>query len=225
MKWRVAVLLVVVVAASAGEARAEVNVGDSVEWLSTAAARVVVGKVVSLRAAVPGAEGKNRGLTLLTVQVAETIRGAPAAERLCVGVRDVAVPEYEQHRRDGTELLFFLGTSIQATSFEGRVCNHWPLRGGDARPYVVPLARPGTRMLAAGTFKVLKQRAEILALSRDTVRRLTAAARNPKAKPPRRFLVEVPPDSEVYKVLYSGSACYLHVPDVLFPTAKEKLGR
>jgi hypothetical protein len=37
--------------------------------------------------------------------------------------------------------------------------------------------------------------------------------------------VAVPPDSEVYKVLYSGSACYLHVPDVLFPTAKEKLGR
>jgi hypothetical protein len=119
--------------------------------------------------------------------------------------------------------VLFLTASVQATSFEGRACNHWPLSGGDALPFVVPLETPGTRLLSAATFKVLKQRADILAASRDAVRRLAAAGSPPKAA--RCYFLEAPTGSEVHKVLYGGSACYLHVPDLIFPKAKDELGR
>ncbi|HEY3354204.1 MAG TPA: hypothetical protein VGQ83_13205, partial [Polyangia bacterium] len=142
------------------------------------------------------------------------------------GLRDVDPKRFEAHRQQGAELLFFLERTVQATSFEGRVCHHWPLRGGDALPFVVPLAAPGTKLLSAATFKVLKERREILAACRDTVRKLAAAAASsspPKA--PKHYFLEVPPDSEAYKVLYGGSACYLYVPDVLFPRARPSLSR
>jgi hypothetical protein len=155
--------------------------------------------------------------------VAETVKGAGAGDALCVGLRDVDEQRFEAWRQGGTDLVLFLTASIQATSFEGRVCNHWPLSGGDALPFVVPLDKPGNRVLSASTFTVLKQRAESLAASRDAVRRLAAAGSPPKAA--KRYFLEVPFGSEAHKVLYGGSACYLYVPDLIFPKAKDRLGR
>jgi hypothetical protein len=217
-------LLALALAAGPRGARAEVALADSVEWLGADAARVVVGRIVSFKAADPSAQGKNQGLALATVRVAETLKGAGAADALCVGLRHVDERRFESYRKGATDLVFFLGTSIQATSFEGRVCNHWPLRGGDALPAIVPLDAPGTRLLSATTFKVLRQRGEALAATRDALRRLAAAAGSPP-KPAKRAFLEVPIDSEVYKLLYSGSACYLHVPDLIFPKARPRLGR
>jgi hypothetical protein len=225
--FRVPLTILLVAAALAAAPRgahAEVAIGESLEWLAASADRVVVGRIVSLKGADPGAQGKNRGLALATVRVAQTLKGGAPADALCVGLRDVDEGRFAAHRKDGTDLVFFLGSSIQATSFEGRVCNHWPLRGGDAVPFVVPLDKPGTRLLGATSFTVLKHRGEILAATRDALRRLAAAAGSPP-KAARRVFLEVPFDTEVHKVLYSGSTCYLHVPDLLFPKARPKLGR
>jgi hypothetical protein len=221
---RALLLLAVALVAGPRLARAEIALAESIEWLAASADRVVVGRIVSFKGADPGAQGKNRGLALATVRVAETLKGAGDKDALCVGLRDVDERRADGWRKDGTDLIFFLGTSIQATSFERRVCNHWPLRGGDALPFVVPLEKPGNRLLGATTFKVLKQRGAILAAARDALRRLAAAAGSPP-RAAKRYFLEVPFESEVHKVLYSGSACYLYVPDLIFPKAKPKLGR
>jgi hypothetical protein len=215
----VALLLVLVLPPSL--ARAEINVAPSVEWLSAEAARIVVGKIVSLSPARPDAAGKLTALSLATVEVTETLKGRHEP-KLCVGLRHLDPRQLERQRAARVELLLFLGQSVQATSYEKRVCNHWPLRDG-AGPLLVPIGSPGSKLLSAGSFKVLRQRVEILAACKETLRRL--AARKAPPALPRKHLLEVPFQSEAHKVLYSGSSCYLEVPDLLFPKARPSLGK
>jgi hypothetical protein len=140
-----------------------------------------------------------------------------------VAVRQGGLRDAATLRRQGIELIFFLGETVQATSFEGRVCNLWPLRGGDALPAIVRLDQPGQRLLAAGGFKVLGTRADVVAAVRTAARGLPAP-RAGQAAPEQRFL-EVPFNTAVHRALYSGSACYLIVPAALFPRARPRLGR
>ncbi len=62
-----------------------------------------------------------------------------------------------------------------------------------------------------------------LTLAEPAIMKLKFIKAPPKAA--KRYFLEVPFDSEVHQALYSGSACYLYVPDLIFPRAKPKLGR
>jgi len=218
-----AAALLALLAALPTPARAEIAIGESLEWLTASATRVLTGRIVAQRDVDPRATGKNADLQLLTVQVTGTLRGPASGPKVCVAVRQGGLKDAATLRQQGVELILFLGETVQATSFEGRVCNLWPLRGGDALPAIVRLDQPGKRLLAAGGFKVLGQRAAIVAAVQTAARGLPAPKAG-QAAPPQRFL-EVPPGTEVYRVLYGGSTCYLIVPAALFPQARPKLGR
>lgn len=210
-------VVVLLFAVSPQVVRAEVNIVESLEWLMAASARVVTGTVTAAQPQAPSSEF--RTLSVATVKVTATLKGQSAAH-LCVALPNLDPRELERYRAGRTELILFLGSRSGARSFEGRLCDQAPLLGGDARPFVVPLDRPGTTLITATTFAVLKDRQVLLAAAREAARRLAASRR-----PPQRAFLEVPASSEAFKILYSGSDCFLVVPDVLFPRARPKLGR
>lgn len=204
-----------------GAARAEIAIEDSIEWLCARADRVLVGRVTSLQPATATA-GKSRGLALLAVQPSATLKGPPAPA-VCVGVRDEPSAPLERAAAQGTELLFFLSETVQATSYKGLTCNLWPLRDSNAGAWVVPLASPGRRLLSAASAQVLKERGAILTACQQALVRLPPEQRAVAAPESEHALLEVRPGTPVYEVLYGGSACYLGVPRRLFPAARPSL--
>jgi hypothetical protein len=76
---------------------------------------------------------------------------------------------------------------------------------------VVDPQNPGS-ILLKGDFTYLKNKTEIEAYIIDCVEKL-------KGKTANKYFLEVPYESEAYGALYSGSSCYLMVPDVLYPKA------
>ena len=199
-------------------ARAEVTTAESIEWLSVDATRVLTGKVTSMEGPGTAATGKDRGLTLLTVQVADSLKNAPpAGDSLCVAVRGANEAELRDQLEHGAELLFFLSRTIQASSYQGRSCDSWPARSLENRPLVISLTKPGKPLLSAVGFRVLKTRNEILDTIRDILKNQASQTGNVAA---RRFVLEVPRGTELYKTHSRGSAVYLYVPDTLFPKAR-----
>lgn len=222
------VLLVLLLAPA--QARAEIALANSLEWLCAAADRVLLGRITSVQAVDPAmngaagkgrpAQGKDEGLVLYTVQVSQTLKGADPQATRCVGQRGVPAAELARLAAAGAPLLFFLTETIQATSYQGRTCNLWPLAAGDDRPALIPLAAPGKRLLRASDFQVQAGGEPLLAAVRQTLARL------PPRKPleePARGLLAVPFSSPVHAALYGGSTVYLYVPRALFPQARESL--
>lgn len=212
-----------------GPARAEIAIEDSLEWLCAQAQRVVTGRVKAVQAVDPSragpdaagaqkAPGKSRDLVLFLVQVSQTLKGAPLPAEVCIGSRTLRADGLQQQAAQGVELIFFLDETAQATSYQGRVCNLWPLRTSDGVAALIPLAAPGRRALQASTFQVLGDRAAIVSACQKTVARLAQ-----RPGPLEQGLLEVPFGTPVHGALYGGSACYLNVPRALFPAAKASL--
>ena len=87
---------------------------------------------------------------------------------------------------------------------------------------VMNLDKPGKYVIDTN-FKVLKKREEIIANSKKTLDLMESYSRkNSSAKIESRIL-EIPPDSEAFTSLYSGSSCYLIVPNFMFSEAKKSI--
>lgn len=216
-------LALVLALVSSRPARAEINLTESLELLVAQSDWILTGRISKLAPVDAAARGKSAGLSLFLLEPSETIKrpGREAARAaVCVGVRDVDPALLETYQKQRTELILFLSQSVQATTFEKTVCDLWPLREqGTSLPYLVPVSSPGNRLLSASTFKVLKDRASIVAACSAVLKRLPATDK--RGALPKPVWLEVPFDSEVHQVLYSGSACYLYVPDGLFPQARQ----
>lgn len=220
-------LLAFFLLATLGAARAEIAMVDSVEWLTADASEVLLGKIVSHRAASRVATGKDRDLTLLTVEVTVAVSTkaddkVSVGERICVALRDAREPELVRLQVGPGELLFFLGATVEATAFEGRECRRWPLRDAGGEPAVFRLDASKGKLLSAMELRALGPRDEILAAVRTTRRRLDALApaRGP-APVPKRYLLQIPARSELETLMATHSVSYLYVPDLLFPTARK----
>lgn len=204
-------------------AQAEINIGESIEWLVAKADRVVAGKLAKVITPSPAA-GKSADLLHFTLQATQTLKGDASLPTYCISVRNMTADKLALLARDGTEVLLFLEQTPQATSVAGLTCNLWPLQvEGNYAPYIVPLSDPKGLMLSATTLKVLKDKASILSACRDAQQRLVAAGRTAGDAKPRKTLLKLPSSSEVYERLYSGSSTYLYVPAELFPAAKPSL--
>lgn len=225
--WWLCVFSLSLLIAAPRSSRAEINMSESLELLVTKADWIVAGRITKLSPADPAARGKNSDLTLVIVQPTETVK-APTREAprpaVCIGVRGFAAATLAEYQKQGTELLFFLEQTIQATSYEKVLCDLWPIRNqGSSQPYIVSLSNPGKQLLSATTFKVLKDRATILAACKDTMKRFPWPDKRKPDDGPQAVFLELPFESEAFQALYSGSACFLYVPEGMFPKAKRTL--
>ena len=74
---------------------------------------------------------------------------------------------------------------------------------------MINLESPGTKAIA-GDFSVLETKNEIFRYGVDRIEKL-------RGKTAQQHYLEVPYKTEAYGALYSGSSCFLIVPDILYP--------
>jgi hypothetical protein len=76
---------------------------------------------------------------------------------------------------------------------------------------IMEVNSPAPRALT-GEFKMLAKKDELIGYVKDCVKKL-------EDKTARPYYLEVPYETEAYGALYSGSSCFLIVPDILYPKA------
>ncbi len=201
---------------------AEIHIHDSVEWLCERSEIVAFGRLVSVESV--AGPGKSRDLITVTMQPEARLEAGGLAKPvpLHFAMRLKDPKPLLEWKQKGTRLVVFLTRTIQAFAHDGRNYDLWPVRetGSQIQQLVDPTA-PHTPLLLAAKMSHARTAADI----RGACRRADAAMR--RRKPPRRatkpHLLETPPESDAFRTLYQGSACYLYVPPRAFPSARDRL--
>jgi hypothetical protein len=205
---RKALLAVAALVLGPAGARAEINLADSVEWMTVDARLVVRGKVVGCK------DSKGPGDVVLrdvTVRVEEALKGKPAGKtvtvRLWLRGGGRAGKDWEV---SGRSYLFFLrqGQADDGKELEGKVVLREPNQS------VIDLKEPG-KVYTADMKRAADGNA-VMAL----VRKYAAKPALPREvgapnvfKPQQGYLrLEVPFDAPIHRDLWAGSVCYLNVP-------------
>lgn len=188
-----AVLLILVPATAA----AEINMADSIEWITADSDLVVRGKVTAV--------SKRRGpgdvvWFDVTFGVAETLKGAPRRS-VKLAVRHLHGATPADWRAKKRELLLFLVDSARRTADDRDYAKApFALRPRDGAAMI--LGPGGTDRAFTAAFDVLDTRDPILAAVR-------VAATSTATKSHR---LDVPFDAPAFSALYSGSAVWMTVP-------------
>lgn len=178
-------------------ARAEINIVDSVEWMTVDADAV-------LRVKLPE-QGP------LRLEIAEVMKG-PANG----GWDHVALPPEmaDAARRTGHMFLLFLRPPADPPT--GRAVAGWVLR--NTGQGMVDLEKP--QGVYSADMKELQDGLEILKLVRKwatwndgRIQPLaTGAQHGIRVGPPGSLRLDIPPDAPIFRKVYAGSACYITVP-------------
>lgn len=195
---RVLLLAVVLILVGPRRSTAEINMADSIEWMTADSDRVVVGRVATLT--------ETPGWANVTFAITETLKG-PVTKQVNLMVRQA--PAW---KADNRERMLFLVTAkrraIRDTECrEGASCTSEYLQApfalrsgrwgeGDA------LKLDGSAQAFTITHDVIGKRAELIAA-------VKAAA---GSKATSAFQVDLPFDSPAGRALYGGSAVFLYVP-------------
>lgn len=218
---RTSVLSTLLILLSCLPAQAKTNFAHSLEWFCAEAAIIVAGKIIEVDTL--HGPGKSRHLVSLRFKVSRWIKGGSKGGELSFSMR-LADPDVLRRMVSKTELLVFLYATHQGYNYKGRHHNLWPLRQFSGKPLLVDLASPGQAVLSATTFTALKRAPAIMQRCRQTLNGLARLA--PTKGAPRRLVqkrwLSVPYKTEVHRILYGGSACYLAVPGRLFPRATRR---
>ncbi|MCE9575046.1 MAG: hypothetical protein K8W52_17985 [Deltaproteobacteria bacterium] len=194
-------LVLLALAALGRSAAAEINMADSVEWMTADADAVVVGTIAS-STVTPSDD--HTVWAVATIDVTATLKGA-AAKRVTFAVQTDAsgVPAGWL----GHEAVFFLVKSDRRAHDSGcvRACHYdraaWALRRGVDDGVVTLDAKAGEEVYTAA-FTALRARADVVAA-------VKAAA---SSKATRAINVDVPWDSDASHALYAGSAVWMYIP-------------
>jgi hypothetical protein len=209
---KVFALLAVVLTNISGAARAEINIVDSLEWMSVDARLIVRGKVVRCDDVQGPGDVTYRDTT---VEIAEVIKGKPEGKTVTIRLRflgkDTAGAAWKE---SGHTYLFFLTQGKVAD--DKNLAGHWVLR--EWHYSVVDLDKPG-KVYTAEMKPADDGKAILATVKKYAAMPMPRDVGEPNVfKPQRGFLrFEVPPDSPIFVELWSGSSVYLHVP------AEEKL--
>ncbi len=181
--------------ATAGRAHAEINIADSVEWMTADADLVVRGPVTAVtRRPGPG----DVVWYYLTVRVDERLKGK-VGDQVTLIIRDLAGLAPTAWRDRGEDRLWFLVDSARRVKDDRDYARaRWALRPGDG----ATLALDGGTALYTADFAALTARDAILAAVR-------AAATSTAT---RVIHLDAPYDSPAFRGLYGGSAVWINVP-------------
>lgn len=199
MRTTIAACAFLIAVLAAPEARAEINVAESLGWMVRDADVVVRGRVIRLHSR------RGPGSVVwydVTVRVAETIKGT-RRRTVRFRVRHVWGPSPRSWKTGKAELLLFLVDS-QRRAGEDRGYLRAPLALRKAmRHAAITLRRP---KLFTRTLQVLSSRTAVLRATRR------AAKASRRSTPTSRFRIDVPFNTPVFNALYGGSSVWLYVP-------------
>lgn len=175
---------------------AEINMADSVEWMTADADRVVRGQVAAV--AIRSGPGQ-AGWYDVTMQVAEALKGASAAQ-VVVAIPQGAAEPLAWQAGHAELLLFLVDGKRRVTDDPAYGQAALALRRGERAAVVLDGASVGP--LFDRRFAVLDRRGPVLAAVR-------AAAASTATRAHR---IDLPFDAPAFQALYGGSAVWFYLP-------------
>jgi hypothetical protein len=173
-------------------AHAEINVVDSIEWMTVDSDVVVRGTVTAAFKRPGGADGWYDA----TVKVGEALKGNAAVE-IHVGIGGYL--PVDRWRASRADLVLFLNATKNPT--ESKAIDSLPFQLRNSR-HSEPAIELGTAKAYTSAFAVLSTPAEITGAIRASRAAVAVNAHR----------LDVTPDSDAYKVLWGGSAVWMWVP-------------
>jgi len=214
MKSTVIVLLHLVAALTL---RAEIAVGESLEWMADTNAAIGIYQVTAVHKAPAPVSGPDVFPTVpltfeLSFRLKENLKGTPPDS--CKST--YSIPSLEGSLPPsvaiGDRFLLFLNFIIADNRNSARIdrlINLSNPRYGDARSSAITCK-----------FEVPADDEQILAVARERLKAHPGTMPNERYK--QKFWVQLRGDEPAYRVLYNGSACYLLVPEDLKPVKSDK---
>jgi ribosomal protein S28E/S33 len=188
-------------------ARAEIAIGESIDWVIADSDHVCVGKIARVEK-VAGKDGKD--YEVATVEVSRTLKGKARA-RVTVVLRNYNGPVAAEWKAASSPMLFCLVAPQRARERRLPGKAEWVLRDDGNDHCAVLLGKGKGR--ATCTIRVLTRDFEVLtepaAILKRVERAVRSAAKAPNAK---SHTLPVPSNTAVYRKLWSRSAVLLTVP-------------
>lgn len=192
---------------------AEINIGNSIEWLCTDAVIIAKGTLLSFEKQETGTHQ-----WLCTFETVEALKGSSASP-LQFFVSNIAEDSLTKYISEKTNLLIFLHENQKR---DKKLKTQWVvMETYNSNPALVNLISPQKILISAVDFSVLSSQDIILSKCRTILKSIAMYESGNKTA----FLnyLEIPIDTEAFGLLYSGSSCILQVPDFMFPDSRKKL--
>ena len=198
---------------------AEIMVGTSVEWLTCSADAVAMGMLKQT--------GEKKGVHSViyesyTLNVLETIKGDKNQTELHFVVRVLSTnSSIKELANSGHPVIVFL--SKYSDGGNETFLNNKLVPTNKSFPLsIINLDKPD-KFVMDTKFNLLKKKENIIETSRNTLELMQNFSKKDVSAKIESRVLEVPFDSEAYTSLFSGSVCYLTVPNFMFPDAKKSI--
>jgi hypothetical protein len=181
--------------------RAEINMAASLEWLCVDADVVVKGTVISVKEI-----KSDKGISAIIRMVKTSVYKGQTPDTFEIHT-DYYSPNWITKAFKGKSILAFLKYNPDQEKI------FHPLKIGNSQHW--SLIELGEKAKGyAGNFKVLKTEKEIIEY-------IIPVIKETDGKRGKMYLLDIPYETEAFGDLYSGSSCFLYVPDFMFPKAKK----
>lgn len=218
-------------------ARAEINIGESLEWMTVDSPLIVRGVVADVKDSSPKElEQPQWFLQEVTIKIHEVLKGDYSKEMVSFKRLHTGLSDAHAWLKSNSEMLFFL-VEGKGISYGFDFTGSWRMRG-DYPTHPIKLTSEEAQIVLSD-MRVIKDPQDILQRIRDRVKIISGPNFQPYRVPNPELvssgfftvpngavILEVPAESEAWKVLWSGSACYLVVPaDEEYKTLALKLAQ
>ncbi len=212
MKKTVALLIFVF---SIFTAKAEINAGYSLEWLCADAGLIAVGKLKSYEKT-----NSNLMMFLCTFETTEMITGSAQSPVYFI-VKYMPEDSLKKYVSEKTPMLVFLKETTRPYKTKTMHTSWQTMETYNSHPAMMNLDTPPKWLIKAEGFMPMTKREDILSFCRSCLIKL--GEYQILGKTVFENFLEVPYQTEAYLLLFSGSTCYLKVPDFMFPKSTEKI--
>lgn len=193
--------------------KAEINVGNSIEWLIVQADLVVKGNITYV-------DMKGERI-ICSIDITEGLKGVLSVTTLdfSMPTSKIQTDRLKKIMVGNKDVIIFLKN---INSGKKKMSPEYtPLMDeGSGIYYIVDLNDPGNMFISASDFRVLKDAGSIIQKCKSVSAKINLILEKKKNYEFKKYYLNIPFDVEAYNVLYSGSSCYLYVPEVFFPASK-----
>ncbi|MEI6851498.1 MAG: hypothetical protein WCL06_01600 [Bacteroidota bacterium] len=211
-KWVLCLILAIPFATAT---KAEINVGNSVEWLCADAGMIARGLLQSHTKCTAG-----NNTFVCTFITGEMLRGTTANPVTFI-ISNIAEDSLKKYEAQNIPLLIFLKEFEKNLKCQKSQTTWEVMECYNAMPALINLDNPPQLLLSAQGFLVLNQRETIITYCRMVLK--TLAEYEVMGHTVFMNYLQIPYESPVFNLLYQGSSCYLTVPHFMFEESKEKL--
>jgi len=197
------------------EVKAEINIGNSIEWLCADAGLIATGKMKSYSKATSG-----NNLWICTFETQEIFKGTTVSP-VSFTLNNINEDSLKKYVSEQTLLLVFLKENEKPYKKMKTETLWYAMETCNSVPAMINLFSPQQLLISAYSYSVLQTLEMIVSVCRMNLKKV--AEYEVQGHTVFMNYLLIPYQTPAYSILYSGSSCYLAVPDFMFPDSKEKL--